>query len=137
MSADKALQAIEDAKTGPDAFECVRHYTRVKQHYDHAREKHPYFCDKLFVSEKDINFRLIALTRLSRVRELLPLLVADDRASAETLLECEFFEAEDAFANGDTAHAVEELYDCIAVCLRTIDVLEGRQPLGKPEGGVK
>lgn len=29
--------------------------------------------------------------------------------------------------------AVEECYDAIAVLLRTIDVLEGRQKLGKPE----
>ena len=32
-----------------------------------------------------------------------------------------------------TAAAVEELYDVIAVLLRTIDVIEGRYKLGKPE----
>lgn len=41
--------------------------------------------------------------------------------------------ADDAIANGNTAHAVEECYDAISVLLRTIDVLEGRQKLGKPE----
>ena len=43
------------------------------------------------------------------------------------------WETLEALANGDKAHAVEELYDMIAVCLRTIDVLEGRQKLGKPK----
>jgi uncharacterized protein YabN with tetrapyrrole methylase and pyrophosphatase domain len=48
------------------------------------------------------------------------------------VLDCECWEVAEALANGDTAHAVEELYDCVAVLLRTIDVLEGRQKLGKP-----
>lgn len=40
-----------------------------------------------------------------------------------------------AIARGDNAHAVEECYDTIAVLLRMVDVLEGRQCLGKPEKG--
>ena len=39
----------------------------------------------------------------------------------------------DALANDDKTQAIEELYDCVAVCLRAIDVLEGRQTLGKTE----
>lgn len=42
-----------------------------------------------------------------------------------------------AVANGDKAQAVEELYDCISVLLRTVDVLEGRQALGRPKGGAE
>lgn len=34
-----------------------------------------------------------------------------------------------------TKLAVDECYDCVAVMLRMIDVLEGRQPLGKPSEG--
>lgn len=49
------------------------------------------------------------------------------------MLICEMWEVYDALSRGDRKHAVEELYDCVAVCLRTIDVLEGRQALGKPE----
>ena len=47
--------------------------------------------------------------------------------------ECEVREAYEALYNGDKSQAVEELYDCAAVLLRAIDVLEGRQALGKPE----
>jgi len=43
------------------------------------------------------------------------------------------WEATEALANGDKAQAVEELYDCISVLLRTVDVLEGRQKLGRPK----
>ena len=53
------------------------------------------------------------------------------------LADCEVWEATEALANGDKAQAVEELYDCISVLLRTVDVLEGRQALGKPKGGAK
>lgn len=40
-----------------------------------------------------------------------------------------------ALANGDKAQAVEELYDVIAVLLRTVYALEGRQKLGRPKVG--
>lgn len=39
-------------------------------------------------------------------------------------------------ATGEAA-AVEECYDTIAVLLRMVDVLEGRQKLGKPNKGAK
>lgn len=63
----------------------------------------------------------------------------NSRLGWNAILECKMLEVHEALANGDKAHAVEELYDCIAVLLRTIDVLEGRQKLGKPkkEGGAK
>lgn len=102
MPAGDVLQSIEGAKTGPDAFECVRHYDRIKEHYDRIRGK-----------------------SLSACGEKVTLGGWYDR------LNCEVFHA---LAYGDKAQAVEELYDCIAVCLRTIDLIEGRQPLGKPNG---
>ena len=49
------------------------------------------------------------------------------------LVLCEMWEVNEAIADGDTARAVEECYDVIAVLLRAIDVIEGRQKLGKPE----
>jgi len=52
-----------------------------------------------------------------------------------SLLICETREFEEAMTLKDTAAAVEELYDVIAVCMRIIDVLEGRQELGRPKEG--
>ena len=55
----------------------------------------------------------------------------------DTLLNCEVWEVHDALFRGDNAHAVEECYDAIAVLLRVVDVIEGRQALGKPQEGEK
>ena len=111
------------------------HFKRVREHYASAREKHPYFCDKTFIDEWAGDFAISSRERLADARQTVDMLIAVQRISAEWLLRCEWREAEFAFANGDKAQAVEELYDCIAVCLRAIDVIEGRQKLGKPEEG--
>lgn len=56
-----------------------------------------------------------------------------DEIEADSVIQCEFCEAVQAYAHGDIAHAVDYLYKAAVVCLRSIDVLEGRQKLGKPE----
>ena len=107
----------------------VHHTLKIKEHYAHAIEKHPYFCDKIIAntSKTDID------TYLELCRAVLAARERQGEVEAFDVIECEFYEAMQAYANGDKSHAVEELYDMIAVCLRTIDVLEGRQKLGKPE----
>ena len=103
------------------------HARRITDHYLHAREKHPYFCDGILSPVEDYKGALA--NQRSRL--------ADERScgmvAACDLVDCELLEAYVEAANGKDAHAVEELYDCVAVLLRTIDVLEGRQKLGKPE----
>lgn len=99
------------------------------EHYEHAREKHPYFCD-IITCLSDSG----ADTHLDIYRSTLAAEANADAIEASTLLFCEFFEAMQAYTRGDKPAAVEECYDCIAVLLRVIDVLEGRQKLGKPEG---
>ena len=107
-------------------------------HYRHARAKHPYFADGLSYSERtgdDIRDTIRAkyadgLLTLRRrfVREASEI----GCIMAECVLDCEIAEVYSALAHGDTANAVEECYDVIAVIMRMIDVLEGRQALGKP-----
>jgi hypothetical protein len=70
---------------------------------------------------------------LQRARERLRQEIDSQSVTPRDVLDCEVWEAMEAFVNGNTAHAVDECYDAIAVLLRTIDVLEGRQKLGKPE----
>lgn len=106
----------------------IEHSRRIAQHYAHAREKHPYFCDMITSrSETDAD------TDLKMCRQLLVVEKSLGEIEAVNLIDCELCEAMQAYAHGDVAQAVEELYDMIAVCLRTIDVLEGRQELRKPE----
>lgn len=114
---------------------------RIWAHYDHAKEKHPYFCDKLLPVDLDEERRDGTLAdyyesvsvSLADIRAA----VAEDARRGELLwnvvLLCRMWAIDDAVAHDDTARAVDECYDAIAVLLRTIDVLEGRQRLGKPE----
>ena len=101
----------------------------IERHYNHAKEKHPYFCDIITcLSENGAD------THLDIYRTTLSAEENADAVEAGTILFCEFCEAMQAYTRGDTAAAVEECYDTIAVLLRVIDVLEGRQQLGKPKG---
>ena len=110
-----------------DDFQKI-HLDGVMAHYAHAREKHPYFCDIITcLSESGAD------THLSIYRARLAAELKVDAVEIGTLLDCEFYEAMQAYTHGETAHAVEKLYVCVAVCLRAIDVIEGRQKLGKPE----
>ena len=107
------------------------HIARIERHYLHAKEKHPYFCDRL-IPENYTQDDSEALLRMLRGD------IAEGKRYSSlyafaNVLDCEIAEAECAVAKGDTAAAVEECYDAIAVLLRVVDVLEGRQKLGKPE----
>ena len=116
------------------------HKFRIEEHYAHAREKHPYFCDKIAPVDLDkedkeglADYREAVKRRLSDMRSDIEVLIKKGDLNWNDLALCELWEVDEAIANGDTAHAVEECYDAIAVLLRTIDVLEGRQELGKPQ----
>lgn len=109
-----------------------KHAPRALYHYIHAKEKHPYFCDTITYHTAHTGVPLM----LQRAREQLRQEIDNQSVTPRDVLDCEVWEAIEAFVNGDTAHAVDECYDAIAVLLRTIDVLEGRQKLGR-EGGAK
>lgn len=108
------------------------HSRKIEHHYAHAIEKHPYFCDWNPLDIDEVH-RGYILLKLDHAREMLKYSIECGNVEWKEVLDCEIWEAFEALVNGDKAHAVEELYDMIAVCLRTIDVLEGRQKLGKPE----
>lgn len=122
---------------------------KIASHYAHARKKHPYFCDGLLPTQVPYPMEPGEIPHPMTKDSALHVIHVNLRASRERirhgtfsanilwneLLDCEVWEATEALANGDKAQAVEELYDCIAVCLRAIDVIEGRQSLGKPISG--
>ena len=102
----------------PEAFaeNCAEHYMK-------AVEKHPHFADRLFCNESVKS----AKSDLTMKRHILKLL---KNSCSEAVLRCEISEAAYSFAQGDKAHAIDELYDAIAVIMRMIAVLEGKQKLG-------
>ncbi len=109
--------------------ERLRKVVRILEHYDHAREKHPHFCDKLVgdgLTRKGIDLDGLRTFNESRA--------AKNELQWVDILNEETWEVLDAIVSGDKAAAVDECYDAIAVLLRVVDVLEGRQPLGRPEG---
>lgn len=125
---------------GPITTEETYHISNILMHYAHAKAKHPYFCDKIAPVDLDkedkgglADYRKSVKMSLSNMRSCIEALINEGELDWNDLVLCELWEVDEAIANGDTAHAVEECYDAIAVLLRTIDVLEGRQKLGKPE----
>lgn len=109
------------------------HAHRITDHYLSAREKHPYFCDRLLPDWQTGKIKSRIAVNLECARGRIKTGVRDHNLMWNEIADCEVWEATEAMANGDTAHAIEECYDVIAVLLRTIDVLEGRQKLGKLE----
>lgn len=123
---------------GPTTTEETYHVSNILKHYSHAREKHPYFCDRIAPVDLDkedkeglADYRESVKRRLSDMRSDIEVLTRKAELDWSDLVLCTLFAADEAIADGDTAHAVEECYDAIVVLLRTIDVLEGRQKLGK------
>lgn len=105
---------------------------KIKEHYDHAREKHPYFCDIICHDKTHFDG---ASFLLDDYRQRIKCSIASETLCWSDLLGCEMYEALVEIGNGKTAAAIEECYDAIAVLLRVVDVLEGRQQLGKPDKG--
>ena len=106
---------------------CMTGYFRkIAEHYNHAREKHPGFVDMLFTND---NLHC-AGEHLEYCREFLKECEDNKRVSSEAVVNCELAEAVYAIAGKDDKQAVEELYDTIAVLLRIVDVIEGRQKIG-------
>ena len=119
----------------PTITEEARHVSSILMHYNHAKEKHPYFCDNLNDTIwNTVEPKLLLVKRsLKTMRKRLKVGSHDGNLSWYEILECEALEALEAILLDDKPSAIEELYDCVAVCLRTIDVLKGWQKLGKPE----
>ena len=99
---------------------------RAYEHFVKAICKHPRFADVLFV-EGDVKD---AKSMLEQARCEIGYLAAHNWLDAGVLAMCELDEAQLANAQGDAAACVEELYDAVAVLMRMIAVVEGKQRLG-------
>lgn len=107
----------------------------IERHYIQAKKKHPYFCDQL-IPGKDYVFNVgeEIENNLREIRSRIERSVESKRCEWDELLNEEVWEVLEAIHNGENDNAVEECYDAIAVLLRVIDVLEGRQKL---DGGAE
>ena len=101
-------------------------YQRASSHFLKALRKHPRFADKMF---NDFSYD-DAKDDLEDMRQRLCEDERKGRLMAEALFLCETAEAEVAYKNGNAAETISELYDAVAVLMRMIAVVEGKQKLG-------
>ena len=115
-----------------DGFLPQSRVCKIIEHYEHAVKKHPYFADKFYIDDIIDPDECLRVVR-SELR------YNSSIGNVDTLdvLKCEIMEIMSAQKHGEVEHAKEECYDAIAVLLRMIDVLENRQPLGKPKEGAE
>ena len=111
------------------------HADKILEHYKYAKEKHPYFCDWVQPQGLTDNVKMYIKNSLSDMRNLIKKEVERKHLGWVALLNCEIWEIIDSLDEYDNTQAIEECYDAIAVLLRVIDVLEGRQKLGRTEEG--
>ena len=115
--------------TKPTSFDM--HKTHIEKHWLHSIEKHPYFCDRLLPAWAECDIRKLVSRALKQSRARLECGSRDSNLMWNEILDYEVWEATEAIMNSDTEQAIEECYDSIAVLMRTIDVLRGKQELGK------
>lgn len=87
----------------------------IVRHYEHAKEKHPVFADVLTHS---------LTTSAKRYKRLRDEAHANGECSPLQVFLAEYAEVLEAIAVEDKAQAVYECYDCIAVLLRLVDMIE-------------
>lgn len=111
-------------------YDC-QHNKRIKQHYAYARLKHPDFCNWILPrnATKDVKDKIAY--NLLRVRERIAEAEEKGVLGWDDILDCQMWKVFDSLAKGDNPKAVKTMYKMVAVILRTIDVVEGRQELKK------
>ena len=113
---------IAAAEMMPDDF-----YQRAASHYLKAVRKHPRFADALFPTADVAE----AGQSVQEVRDLVAHFVSNGVIDSVMLALCEIAEAQFENAMHNKSACVDELYDAVAVLMRMIAVVEGRQHLGK------
>lgn len=84
-----------------------------------AKKKHPRFIDRM-TCLSDVG----ADTHLDFARHSLDIEKKSGDVELRSVLVCEFYEALQAYAHGDLAHARQELAQCAAVCVRAMEEIE-------------
>ena len=118
---ENTKEFVEVAEKMPTDF-----YHRAVAHYAKALRKHPRFADALD-KYTDVKF---AKAALEKMRDKLDFMRECDAVSADDLVECELLEA---WCAPNEQETISELYDAVAVIMRMIAVVEGKQRLGGEE----
>ncbi len=108
-------------------------YQRAASHFLKAVRKHPRFADALFAEDPLFgeDAAVNAKGALKQARGEIGYLAAHNWLDASSLAQCELAEAQLANAQGNKSACIDELYDAVAVLMRMIAVVEGKQKLGE------
>ena len=108
---DEVGKTVDDEGTRAQA----KRDREIHDHYEHAKETHPVFADILTHSEN---------TSAKHYKRLRDEAHAAGECSPLQVFLAEYAEVLEAIAVEDKAQAVYECYDCIAVLLRLVDMIE-------------
>jgi phage repressor protein C with HTH and peptisase S24 domain len=93
-----------------------KHLEMVKHELANAKKKHPHFVNKVTVLRREK-----VSSWLEQLRTLLECMTQLKQRDVESILECELYEALDAYTEGDYEHAMQEFAQCAAVCIRAME----------------
>ena len=126
---DRANDILAVADAMPSDFSI-----RARLHYAKAVRKHPRFADALFsMYEHHTEYEDVRDEMIVDLAEAREDLMMDEQAKtvvAKSIVSVETLEAFVEYLRGDKAACVDELYDAVAVLMRMIAVVEGKQKLG-------
>ena len=101
---------------GNKADNTNKHLEMVQQELANAKKKHPHFVHKVTVLRHEN-----VSSWLEQLRTLLECMTQLKQRDVESILECELYEALDAYTTGDYEHAMQEFAQCAAVCIRAME----------------
>lgn len=102
----------------------------VLDELENAKRKHPHFVDHFF--RKVPQFDVVGF-KLNDARRLLEAATNAGVVDFNNVLRCEVWEAIEAYAHGDLAHARQELAQCAAVCIRGMEFIQSELDNRKQE----
>lgn len=91
----------------------------VREELSYAKTKHPEFVKTMTVWNAERTS-----WRLKGMREHLNLPDTTTVKDFEDILHCEVLEFLEAYTHGDYRHAIQELAQCVAVCIRAMEKCE-------------
>lgn len=124
--------AVADAFAKADGRIAPADLEAIARHYEHACAKHPFFADAFVPSFGDaVLTAQYYAGGLAAWRSCVEAKFKNGSATCNDVLQCEIAEIYDAYCKGEVEHAIEEIFDSIAVLVRMLDVLRGTQKLGR------
>lgn len=100
-----------------------KHLKSIKYELSYAEKKHPKFCD-CFDSLMGSHYKDIVAKILTQVHSINDSLTEANNIGAMQILQEEITEAMLAYAEGDLPHCLQELAQCEAVILRTMEFVK-------------